>query len=335
MSKQFSYQLVATGGTFDRFHKGHAALLNKAFEVGKKVIIGVTSDEMVARENKILKETILPYKQRVSEMLSFLKSQGFFGREIIEKLDDPFGPTVFNNQIQAVICTRETRKKAVAINKERKKINNSPLKIIECPFISSPDRYHISSTRIRLGQIDREGSILSRFSIGTRLPPLLRGYLSHPIDKLYICVREVFNEAKKPVMLVAIGDFVNQELHKLGKKPDLSIIDLKINRKKIDLPAFRFVFDFVVRNQAGTVSPSLIQTLKKAVKIFLLTKKSLSIRIIGEEDLAVLPAILILPLQSVIIYGQPAKNRLSAGVVKVDVTEEKKKWVLTILRRFK
>jgi len=35
-----TYKLVAMGGTFDSFHKGHKILIKKAFEVADKVIIG-------------------------------------------------------------------------------------------------------------------------------------------------------------------------------------------------------------------------------------------------------------------------------------------------------
>ena len=62
------FRVVATGGTFDEIHAGHIALLSKAFEVGDKVIIGVTSDEFVRGKKRInhdfsrraanLKETI-------------------------------------------------------------------------------------------------------------------------------------------------------------------------------------------------------------------------------------------------------------------------------------
>ena len=38
------FDIVATGGTFDILHKGHYMLLLKAFEVGRHVIIGVSSD---------------------------------------------------------------------------------------------------------------------------------------------------------------------------------------------------------------------------------------------------------------------------------------------------
>ncbi len=79
----FQYRLVATGGTFDRFHKGHAALLDKAFSVGEKVIIGVTSDWMVRRKPRILKETVLPYQKRVADLKKHLKAC----RELKNKLD--------------------------------------------------------------------------------------------------------------------------------------------------------------------------------------------------------------------------------------------------------
>ena len=39
------FNTVATGGTFDILHKGHYTLLLKAFDVGKQVIIGISSDD--------------------------------------------------------------------------------------------------------------------------------------------------------------------------------------------------------------------------------------------------------------------------------------------------
>ncbi|MGZ7050297.1 MAG: adenylyltransferase/cytidyltransferase family protein, partial [Methanobacterium sp.] len=39
------FKNVAVGGTFDHFHKGHEKLINKAFEIGHNVLIGVTSDK--------------------------------------------------------------------------------------------------------------------------------------------------------------------------------------------------------------------------------------------------------------------------------------------------
>ncbi|MEM2081946.1 MAG: adenylyltransferase/cytidyltransferase family protein, partial [Candidatus Bathyarchaeia archaeon] len=35
------FRKVAVGGTFDELHKGHKALLMKAFEIGTRVLIGL------------------------------------------------------------------------------------------------------------------------------------------------------------------------------------------------------------------------------------------------------------------------------------------------------
>ena len=44
------YEWVAIGGTFDRLHLGHKTLLRRAFELGKKVLIGLTTQDMVSHK---------------------------------------------------------------------------------------------------------------------------------------------------------------------------------------------------------------------------------------------------------------------------------------------
>ncbi len=39
------FRKVAVGGTFDTLHTGHTALLFTALNYGRKVLVGVTSDE--------------------------------------------------------------------------------------------------------------------------------------------------------------------------------------------------------------------------------------------------------------------------------------------------
>jgi len=49
-----SFDLVAMGGTFDVVHSGHIALLDKAFSISSKVIIGLSSDQLAKKRGKIL-----------------------------------------------------------------------------------------------------------------------------------------------------------------------------------------------------------------------------------------------------------------------------------------
>jgi len=96
------YNTVATGGTFDHIHRGHVALLARSFEVGDRVVIGVTSDEFAAREGKSPDQK---YDERVSRLESMIQSR-FPGRAyLIAKLDDFFGPGIASSEVEAIVVT--------------------------------------------------------------------------------------------------------------------------------------------------------------------------------------------------------------------------------------
>ena len=153
------YDLVATGGTFDVIHVGHLALLSKAFEVGKKVIIGVSSDAFVsiAKANNKLKHN---YEERVSNLKEKIEEK--FGNVTYEisKLDDVYGPTVIYGHVEAIVSSTETAVNGHLINEIRSRNGLKPLNIISVNMIRAEDGYPISSTRIRRGEIDSSGKLL-------------------------------------------------------------------------------------------------------------------------------------------------------------------------------
>lgn len=156
MSKKF--KTVAVGGTFDKFHKGHRALLVKAFEVGEQVLIGLSSGEFAKKLNK--PHLTAPYKQRLEELKAFLHEHEFLNRTRIITLDDVYGVTLSKGCVEALVVSKETESTAVKINEERKRHGLSALHIVVVDMIPSENHVPISTTRIHRGEIDREGHIL-------------------------------------------------------------------------------------------------------------------------------------------------------------------------------
>ncbi len=152
------FRKVAVGGTFDELHRGHKALLDKAFEIGSKVVIGLTSDEFVTRMGKPHQTS--SYDERLKELAAFLKSSGLNGNVEIVPLNDPYGLTISCKGLEALVVSKETEKTAQIINDRRVKAGLAPLEIIAVEMVPAENNTPISTTRIRSGEIDRNGHIL-------------------------------------------------------------------------------------------------------------------------------------------------------------------------------
>jgi cytidyltransferase-like protein len=158
--RRHKFDLVATGGTFDELHIGHFALLSKAFEVGNKVIIGISSDDFASKVKRKIKLNHT-YEQRVKNLQDFIDNK--FGRQIkytVAKLDNEFGPTVTEGPVDALVASSETACKGFKINNIRKINGLKPISIIAVEILKAEDGDAISSTRIRAREIDASGKIL-------------------------------------------------------------------------------------------------------------------------------------------------------------------------------
>ncbi len=146
------------GGTFDVLHRGHRELLKRAFSVGRKVVIGITSDELVSKLHKPHKVDSFEKRKTVLERL--LSHWGVLARTRIVALDDRFGPTIISPRFDAIVVSQRTLRAALEINSIRKAKKLKPLAIVTIRLIMADDSRPISSTRIRRGRINREGKLL-------------------------------------------------------------------------------------------------------------------------------------------------------------------------------
>jgi len=155
MNKKLSTVLV--GGTFDEFHKGHRRLIMTAFEAGERVLIGLSSDDLARELRK--KHEIATYEERLKELRSFLRKQGVLDRAKIVPLDTPYGITLSTTIADALVVSKETEPVGKDINKKRKASGLKPLTLVVIDMVPAEDCVPISSTRIRHGEIDREGHL--------------------------------------------------------------------------------------------------------------------------------------------------------------------------------
>ena len=151
------FNITALGGTFDIIHVGHIELIQKAVSISDKIIIGLTSDAFISKNDK---KIINNFEQR-SENLEKIIHEKFPDCSFeIAKLDDDFGPAVIQGNVDALVVSEETRKKGDILNALRKERKLDPVEIIIVPMKMASDGNRISSTRIRNSEIDSSGNIL-------------------------------------------------------------------------------------------------------------------------------------------------------------------------------
>lgn len=154
---------VVLGGTFDRLHVGHQALLAKAFEVGDEVFIGLSSQKMAQKSRE---RRVAPIAKRKRAVQALLRRRGWNG-EVVE-ITHPFGRAL-EARYQGIVVSPETLPRVIAINRERRRLGRRMLKVFTIPFFYGDDGLRISATRIATGEIDAQGRRKKplRIAVGT------------------------------------------------------------------------------------------------------------------------------------------------------------------------
>jgi hypothetical protein len=144
------------------------------------------------------------------------------------------------------------------------------------------------------------------------LQAALRPELKAPLGPVFTDAQELLAAAADP--LVAVGDVVTYHLLEVGRRPDVALVDERTERSAVD-PEIRaavggFDREIGVTNPPGTLTAPLLAALREAVD----DDGTTLIDVDGEEDLATLPALLVVPAGGSVVYGQPGEGMVHAAV---------------------
>jgi pantetheine-phosphate adenylyltransferase len=313
------HSLVGLGGTFDHFHDGHKFFLKYASELSSHLVIGVTTKEMLYTKN--FGNTIEPFSVRAKAVSDFCR-QNRIDHKII-KLEDQYGPTILKeSKIRALCVTKETVAGAEKINAIREAATFRPLPVYVANMVYDETGKEIHADRIRAGEISRTGKVygeifnqdilLSNSQKKTLSEPLGRVFESPKIDLLF----KKLKKHAKNLPICVVGD-ESLKFFRDKKLPfHLGVFDGHTNRFEVSELSKELADQRIPKteNPAGQITTQAIKSLKQA-----LANNEKYLKITGEEDLLTAALILLLPLESVLYYGQPDQ-----GLVEIDVTEELK-----------
>lgn len=174
-----------------------------------------------------------------------------------------------------------------------------------------------------------------RHKFSQPLGRLISGSRQETIPQIEGIIKQ-YNKDYKNVQIYLVGDIVSKDFlanNYLKTYIKVCIVDEKTQRNKIEL-GFDTFFDEIIEfeNPQGTISKDSFKILEQ---IILSNRKTLLKITEGEEDLLVLPLVVLLPLKkrikTLVFYGQPpitdSRHSIPEGIVMVEVDKRIQKAV--------
>lgn len=316
------HQHAALGGTFDHLHRGHHHLLQTAYNTADRITIGLTTKPLY--QHKALSSFIEPYQKRLHTLKAYLKKHHKLQHTDIIPLKDPYGPTLKQSSIDSLVVSQQTLPGAKKTNQMRQQHGLPPLPITVADLITDDADHYLSSTRIRLGLVDRTGFTYRQVLKRTHtLTTEQKQVLKTPQGPLVSHIKP--EQLRSAPRVALVGDQTTDYFCKQQLPVNYAVIDHHINKKphpfpKSELPNYPKLQS---KNPAGTITKQTADTVHQ-----LLQSNKGILEVEGEDDLVGVPLALLLPLKSLIFYGQ--RDR---GLVKITVTEAYKQKMVTLLNK--
>jgi len=155
------------------------------------------------------------------------------------------------------------------------------------------------------------------------LPEEHRKLFKEPFGELHREMDEILPLLSKSTVYT-VGDVVTHNFRKAGLTPAVAVVDGFTMRSPCSNGPTVSGECIRVKNPAGSLTTDLIDAIRYAV-----AHPPMTIVVDGEEDLAVIPMVIAVPLGSIVLYGQP-----NEGVVLRTVTPEAQMMARQFLERF-
>lgn len=195
---------AAVAGTFDVIHDGHLALLKRAFEIGDRVLVGITSDRMASkgRNESIPLSVRLPALERCLEHLG--------NSYTVFEIDDMYGPATVMDDADVLVVSEETLGNGRLVNEERSRRGVRPLELSIVPLVNSDDGTKISASAILEGRYGRSGhTSVPDISVGS-LNRVKVEAVRNVMERIYGEVRITAVDAKSGVPDQPFGEQTRQ-----------------------------------------------------------------------------------------------------------------------------